>query len=243
MASRFLLAAAVALYALLATAAASPPPVTSPCGSNMTSVAAAFTNVTNTELAKKYGQTSQTSKQKSVSFTVPKFCPLFYCYGGKPYTATAGEVKTTTGTTNMVSDWSMTQTSCSNTTGIWIVSGSLNMVLTWTSPITVTMVFNVKGFLGVTLDFTVAADVNGLAGNVPGTWTMTSTNGVTGTITAINFAGCTLSVASVDLEVGTTALTAAASEVEAKIMNSGPTLCSDLNKQLAPQLLGKSVAL
>ena len=245
MASRCLLAAAVALCSLLATAAAkaNPPPVTDPCEGNMTALSIAFTNATNTELAKKYDQGNTTSVEKPVKFTVPRFCPVLYCYGGKTYQATAGKIKTTVGEYNIVSDWIMVQTSCKNKSGTWTVSGTLEMDLTWTSPIIASMTFYVNGFLGVDLGFMVLASVSGLTADAIGTWTVTTTNGVTGTITAIDFLTCIPFVSTVEVSIDSTSLTQAANDVKDKILTSGPTLCSDLNKKLGPALIGKTIPL
>ena len=105
------------------------------------------------------------------------------------------------------------------------------------------MDFYVNGYLGVDLKFTLDTSVNGLVGNVPGTWTITTTNGVTGTITAMTFAGCTVSSTSVDVQVDATSVSGLASSIDSKIDNSGSQLCTTLNTKLGPSLIGRTIPL
>jgi hypothetical protein len=144
-----LLAAAVVLCALAASAAAAPPrpaPVQDPCKTNMALVAEGMTNATNTQLALSYGKTNTTSKEKSGSFSVPKWCgPLGVCVGGKQYSFEAGKTKTTTGTSDIVSLWTLNQTSCTNNSGLYTLAGVAGMSLSWFSPITTTTDFYVNG--------------------------------------------------------------------------------------------------
>ena len=249
MASRSSLVAALALFALLAAAATaqpggSRPPIKDPCDGNLTVLAEAMTNATNAQLAKSYGKSNTTSKSKSASVFVPKICgPFGTCVGDKTYATSAGSTKTTTGATNVTSTWTMTQTACGNSSGTWVASGKLGMALAWFSPISSATTWDVKGFLGVDLDFSVSATITGLAATVPGIYTLESTNGVTGTITAVAFDGCTVTIESVVSDLGGTNLPTVLSKVQEQLKGSGPELCDSLNKKLAPPLIGRQVPL
>ena len=105
------------------------------------------------------------------------------------------------------------------------------------------MTWDVNGFLGVDLDFSVTASITGLAANVPGNYTLESTNGVTGTITAVAFDGCTVSSTSVDVDFGSTNLPSMSDNDKAKVDGSGPELCDSLNKKVTPALIGRQVPL
>ena len=258
MAIRFLVAAAAAaaLCALLATAAAKPVsaslPATFQCDGNMSALAAGLTSATNTALAKHYGQGNTTTTVKKFSFNVPKICsPFGTCGGGKTYAASLGKTMTRGGATDVSSDW--TVTSCYDSVQapgatrdnpVWFLEGNMVVVLTWLSSIEAGMVFSVTNFLGVDLpDITLSATINGLAANVPGTWTVATIDGATGTIEALNFASCTVTSASVDLDLNGQTFTNAASTVQAKINGYGSDLCNTLNKKLLPRLVGRSIRL
>lgn len=189
-------------------------------------------------------QVNTTTKEKPVKFTVPRLCgPLGTCVGGKTYQATAGKTKSTSGFTNIVSTWNMTQTSCTNASSKYTVTGTMEVALAWFSPLSVEMTWFVEGFLGVQLDFSLAASINDLTASAPGTWTITTTNGVTGTITAMNFAGCAVNAGSVDVEINDVAAPTASSKVEAKVDGSGSDVCNNLNKNVVPKLVGRTITL
>lgn len=105
------------------------------------------------------------------------------------------------------------------------------------------MDFFVNGFLGVDLGFSLDTTIYNMAAIAPGTWTLTSTTGVTGTITAINFAGCTISTTNVGVTVNGNNLAGVGSQIASKLSASGPEFCSSLNKKLGPKLVGKTVPL
>ncbi|KAF8071206.1 hypothetical protein HT031_001289 [Scenedesmus sp. PABB004] len=251
MASRAFMLAAVALFAVLAAARAqqgapprSPAPITTPCDGNFTALSVAMTNATNTELAKSFGQTNTTSTDRSTKFTVPRICgPLGTCAGGNTFSASAGKTKSTSGAHNIVSAWNLTENSCFNNSGTWTVSGPLQVVFTWTDSISVNTKFFVNGFLGAELSFTVDASITGMTALSGGTWTVTSTDGITGTLTAVSFANCVIDTASVDVTADGSFLASASATVQANLDASGPQFCSALNKKLAPKLINKTFPL
>ncbi|KAF8071208.1 Cdca7l [Scenedesmus sp. PABB004] len=244
--------AAVALFAVLAAARAqqddgvrpSPSPITNPCDGNFTALSAAMTNATNTQLAKSFGQTNTSSTDRSTTFTVPRICgPFGTCAGGKTYSASAGKTKSTSGAHDIVSAWTLTEDQCFNNSGTWTVSGTLQVVFTWTDSISVNTKFFVNGFLGVSLDFTVDASITGMTATAGGTWTVTSTNGIVGTLTAISFADCVIDTNSVDITLQGSPLSSASAKAQSKIDASGPQFCTALNNKVAPKLINKTFPL
>ena len=114
----------------------------------------------------------------------------------------------------------------------------------WSTAVTESIAFFVKGFLGADLDVDLLATINDLVGVAPGSYAITSTNnGVSGQITSMSVANCVVSASSVDVTVNGNPFTSAETKVEDKINDQGGNLCTKINQKLTAGVVGKSIPL
>jgi hypothetical protein len=182
-----------------------------------------------------------TQPRGKVNSPIPTIIPLII--QTKQITPPNQTKQTTTGVSDVTGVWTLNQTSCTNNTSSYVVSGTVGLAMTWVSPVSVNMQFNINGFLGVSWSFNVVATINGLVANVPGTYTITTNNGINGTLSALNFAGCTMGSSSVDVTVAGVDVSQIDSTLQSKLSAEGTNICNNLNNNLVPLLVGTSVPL
>lgn len=214
-------------------------PGNNPCSNPQnTTVANAIASAMNTALTGAPAQKSIT-KSSSASFTTPKWGNWFgYGYikgGGDTYSASASSTTTVSGLNTGVATVKSQQDTCSYTAGSYTSSGQIQSAITWQT-INVAIDASVKGFFATYYNGTpVKVTISGLKVNLPGTYTFKSSSATSAALSQLSFAECAVSSQVTATVLGSNNSNIA-QNIQQKINESGPKICSELNSQISTMI-------
>jgi len=230
------------------------PPRTDPCSSTgATELSASLTDSINAALAPYYGKSAgKTTTGKTSTIDVGGWCGPYdwdgqICIPKNTYTASTSRTSSVTGATNIVANVVVTQTSCSLTSTGYTANGTMSITLTWTTPVKASVNWQATGWLGVNVYATLTTSINGLSVDVPGTFSVGSTNnGTTSTVSSASVANCTVATSSVSATLGAKNVPAISlvnvqNTIEKKIDGQGPALCASINDALSKDVTGTTI--